>query len=433
MEKISKEMEAMWTTMRSIEMELPAAGLLVPHDFVVPPSEDLRSRQCTLSHVDTLTTSILQVGLKSDCRLQAVVVDNHLRELFTQGRLTVQSLLQRLQDGHCKLQIIVGDHRQRAIKAASRIATRNLTLKNIPISKVFVLPKYSPFMNVVRMYGDADNRIAQLQRPTTTHDLIDLMRKSYNELITGDNPLDTRSAAAAVRSEWKTMLAGTGRGSRSNVTMYADIALRPKAQYELLYKIMAGGIVTTTGKKTNPVRQAAWFTQGIPNMNDDVITSFLQEVADGEASTKDFTQNCRKYRSKVLVEDRIIEVINTESKVPFAQFSHTIGDIRNKFPRYDIEFGESFWSQVAEPGWVWKAGQVAVEITDACALEVVAKAKVVVHSAQAKTQPVSPLFYFICSDGLSYFLALHCFTPPNLDYFSSFRLLQMINSSLMMV
>lgn len=391
---MSKEMEAMWATMSAIEFELPPAGLLVPHEFVVSPSDELRSRSCSKEHVDDIVESLMHFGLQpTTYQLHAVVVDNYLRDLFVANRLTLNHLLQRLQTGECKLQIIVGDHRQQALKIATTLAPNNVSFQKTPIGKVFIIPKYSPFVSTIRMYGDSDNRITSLHKATSSHDLIDLMRKGYLELVEGKQKMDPRAACTSIRAQWRLMLASQGRGSRSNVSMYSEIAFRPKEQYELLYKIMAGGIMTATGKRTNPVRQAAWFTQGIPTMQDDVITAFLAEVASGDASTKDFTNNCRKYRSKVMVEERIIDTIHAQSGRPFKDMLLTIAAIRKHYPRYDTEFGESFWNHVRQPGWVWRNNVASIEISTDAAQEIVSKCRMVVNSALAKVQPVSSFLF----------------------------------------
>ena len=386
----------MWATMKKYEFQLPVGGIDVPPDSVASPHAKIRSRQSDDAHVVQIKESLIHYGLQRHLfKIQAVIQDNHLRQLAEAEKLTIPVLMNRIAEDAVILYIVCGDHRQLALKAAAVECPRNINFKKIPISKLFIFPKNSPFDNIIRAYGDVDNRISSIHKEVATADLLDLIRANLNDMIEADRTKPREKCIASLKVTWAEMLQRDKRGSRTNLGMYVDMACRPDEQYELLSKIMRGGIKTSSGKTSSAVRQTAWFCQSITNISADVILEFLKDVAEGNSTTAQFTVECRKHRARMEVEERIIETLNAASGSSPRDMCLSIAKCKSRYMGFDNEFTETFWNFCMEPNQVWKSGSSGIEINSRIAKEILYKCQRLVARDMACNVAVSSLLFFI--------------------------------------
>ena len=161
-----------------------------------------------------------------------------------------------------------------------------------------------------KSYGALENKVKDNRSKTDTWDQIWSMHASYVNLINTvglDNPKLFKKAWILEKARLDVSLRTGSKGSfDQNIT----IAQRTGPVFDLIAKIFKGEVANlkSTDKPVKPPTGVGHFKMmgGVP---DEKLIEWLQRVVQGDDETKDFAQNCLRYKQKFSIREAIIEYI----------------------------------------------------------------------------------------------------------------------------
>ena len=331
--------------------------LKIPVENVQSPPPHLRAREIDDDHVEEIVKAIDKYGFNPlHFHLQILIIDDELyravQDFESREAPFQQSDFFDHLDRGLECYAIVGDHSKEAMKRLHEQYPEDVHYAELPMEKLFVIPtnRVESMANDIRGYGDLDNRQSAVHKKMDTNDVVLSMRQMWLQLKDSKNWTE---ALREVQSLFSPLL--TGSSSATNIRYYFTMATLDDECFGYMYTILSGKVpVTLKGKQTfrKKVNQGAWFVPG-PKLPRDFMCSLLKRCAQGEITTKDFTELAQIALTKDKIIQAILERFRAKDRKHGATF-HTPEDVIKIHPTYLQEFNAMFFQVNCAKGVCWK-------------------------------------------------------------------------------
>ena len=204
---------------------------------------------------------------------------------------------------------IVGAHTITSIGKSHKARPNNATYQFIHCS-LLVCEDTPENRAMAKSYGALENKVKDNRSKTDTWDQIWSMHASYVNLINTVGLDNQKLFKKAWILEKARLDVSLRTGSKGSFDQNITIAQRTGPVFDLIAKIFKGEVANlkSTDKPVKPPTGVGHFKMmgGIP---DEKLIEWLQRVVQGDDETKDFAQNCLRYKQKFSIREAIIEYI----------------------------------------------------------------------------------------------------------------------------
>ena len=207
------------------------------------------------------------------------------------------------------IQAIVGAHTITSIGKSHQARPGNANYQFIHCS-LLVCEDTPENRAMAKSYGALENKVKDNRNKTDTWDQIWTMHASYLNLIQTvglDNPKLFKKAWVLEKAR---LDVSTRTGSKGSFDQNITIAQRTGPVFDLIAKIFKGEVANLkiTNKPVKPPTGVGHFKMmgGIP---DEQLIQWLERVVQGDDETKDFANNCLRYKQRLSIREAIIEYI----------------------------------------------------------------------------------------------------------------------------
>ena len=269
---------------------------------------DMAAREVKDKNIKTVDDSIRVLGkIDSMTNVELLIFSDQLKKAGLNVKNLIFDVSKPKPD--MDIQAIVGAHTITSIGKSHQARPNNVTYQTIHCS-LLVCEDTPENRQMAKAYGALENKVKDNRNKTDTWDQIWTMHQSYVNLIKTVGLDNQKLFKKAWVIEKARLDVSTRTGSKGSFDQNITIAQRTGPVFDLIAKIFKGEVANlkTTDKPVKPPTGVGHFKMmgGIP---DEKLVEWLQRVVQGDDETKDFAQNCLRYKQKFSIREAIVEYI----------------------------------------------------------------------------------------------------------------------------